>query len=520
MRAAVLYIALLIGSLLNAQSNWVYQNSYYECKQMLETYDGGTLILANDEGFYGPTKLFKLDKTGEILWEHTFEENHQTLPLCMAEDSQGNIIIGGMTFRYQSNSADGFLVKLNPCGELLWYKAIVEDNNGIYITNVVLDSNDNIIINENNNDTNNWEYTEDTTLKKYSPDGQLLWSSVLLPDGQSSPQRVIACSDGGYLVEGDFYAPPYYNQGFNVHYLRACLVKTDSLGNVEWRNIYRWEQDTEDTIYMSSSTPNVIEIANGEFITKAPKREIPNFRPDLYKVNSQGETIWSKDISEDNRTYSNSSMVMDKDSNLILGINVAEGNYNYDDDYTEIYKFNQQGDELARWECPQQTSILRDFRWNRDSTSLFVTPGSKISSNGTWSLYAYKFNPYTMELDTFATEDDNVYDYLCPDGVVDLNFEFPDLIGLEEAEAALKVQLRIAPNPAKNYTYLYFDIEDFNRTAKLEIHSLQGQLMRSYPIQGAVGRVHEDLSLYTSGMYIVSLVLDNRVVETQQMVVE
>ena len=298
------------------------------------------------------------------------------------------------------------------------------------------------------------------------------------------------------------------------------MVKTDSLGTVEWRNIYRWEQDTEDTIYISNSNANVVEIAKGEFMTIAIQREIPNFRPALYKVNKYGETVWSKDISEDNRTYSNSSMVLDVDSNLILGINVAEGNQNYDDDYTEIYKFNLQGDELARWECPQQTSILRDFRWNRDSTSLLVTPGSKISANETWSLYAYKFNPYTMQLDTFASTDNNLYDYYCPDGVVDLNFNFPEL-GVEEAFVKKEEpQLRIAPNPAKNYTYLYFDIEDFNRTAKLEIHNLQGKLMSSYPIQGAVGRVHEDLSLYSSGMYMVSLVLDNRVVETQQMVVE
>ena len=73
---------------------------------------------------------------------------------------------------------------------------------------MVLDENDNIIITDYNNDINNWEYYEDTTLKKYNPDGDLLWSSVLLPKSESLAQRVITCSDGGYLVEGDFYAPP------------------------------------------------------------------------------------------------------------------------------------------------------------------------------------------------------------------------------------------------------------------------------------------------------------------------
>jgi hypothetical protein len=517
MRKLIFIMVLFIYAVSPAQEPWLYENAYFEGKQVMETYDDGTLILANDEDFYGPSKLFKLDKTGDLLWEHTFEENESTLPLCMAEDSQGNIIVGGRTFRYPANYSNGFLLKLNPCGEMLWFNLLQDDDSyGISVSEMILDKNDNIIIAEYNGDTNGGDYIEDTTLKKYTPDGQLLFSSVLLPDGQSNPQRVIICTDGGYLVEGDFYAPPYYHQDFNVHYIRAALVKIDSLGNVQWRNIYRWEQDTQDTIYISSSTANVVEIASGEFITKAPKREIPNFRPELYKVNAVGETIWSRDISEDDRTYSNSRMVLDKDSNLILGINVAEGNSNYDDDYLEIYKFNQQGAELARWECPVETSVLRDFRWNKDSTSLYVLPGTKLS---TLSLYAFKFNTDSMQLDTFATEDYNEYDYYCPEGVVDLNFEFPELSIIEQPEV-IKEQLKIAPNPARNFTYLYFDITDYNRSAKLEIYNMQGALMKSYPLQAAIGRVQEDLTTYPKGVYAVSLIVNDRLVESSKMVVE
>jgi len=205
MRVYLLYITLLLGSLVKAQEPWLYENSYYGF-QMLEAYDEGTLILANADGQTNEPKLFKISRTGDLLWEHTFEENTTTLPLCMAEDSEGNIIIGGKTFFYDP-LGDGFLIKLNPCGDILWYRTIQENNIGIAFTSLALDQNDNIIIVEYNGDINNWEYTEDTTLKKYNPDGDLLWSSVLLPEGQSYPQRVIICSDGGYLVEGDLYAP-------------------------------------------------------------------------------------------------------------------------------------------------------------------------------------------------------------------------------------------------------------------------------------------------------------------------
>lgn len=519
MKRILLYILLIPFSYSYGQQSWLYENSYFEGKQILEAYDGGTLILANDEGFFGPTKLFKLDKTGDKLWEHTFEENVETLPLCMAEDSQGNIIVGGKTFRYPSNSSDGFLIKLTPCGEVLWYKAMIESNEGIAAKRIVLDFNDNIIIAEYNGDINNGEYYEDTTLKKYSPNGELLFSSVLLPESDSDPKRVITCADGGYLVESIYYLPPYYDPSINLAYARAALVKTDSLGNVEWRNVYRWEQDTPDTIYGSFSGASVIELADGSFITEAAKRGDANFRPDLYRVSAAGETIWSTDVSEDNRTYQNGRMVLDVDSNLILAINVAEGNSNYEDAYLEIYKFNLQGDELARWQCPQETSILRDLRWNTDSTSLYVLPGSKISPNGTWSLYGFKFNTQSMQLDTFASIDNTVYDYYCPEGVIDLNFEFPE-IGIQEFEDIVQEQLRIQPNPARNITSLYFDIANFDSSACLEIHSMQGQLWRSYSLQAAQGKVEEDLGAYPKGVYIVSILVNDRLVESRKLVVE
>ena len=49
MRGYIIYIALLLGSLVNAQNPWLYENSYYGF-QILEAYDGGTLILANADG--------------------------------------------------------------------------------------------------------------------------------------------------------------------------------------------------------------------------------------------------------------------------------------------------------------------------------------------------------------------------------------------------------------------------------------------------------------------------------------
>lgn len=44
--------------------------------------------------------------------------------------------------------------------------------------------------------------------------------------------------------------------------------------------------------------------------------------------------------------------------------------------------------------------------------------------------------------------------------------------------------------------------------------------MKSYPLQAAIGRVQEDLTSYPKGVYAVSLIVNDRLVESSKMVVE
>lgn len=73
----------------------------------------------------------------------------------------------------------------------------------------------------------------------------------------------------------------------------------------------------------------------------------------------------------------------------------------------------------------------------------------------------------------------------------------------EQINYDLKDKFKVYPNPAH-----------------IEIRGINGQLVNSYPILAGQGRVYEDLSPYSSGIYIVTLLMDNRIVESNKMVVE
>jgi outer membrane protein assembly factor BamB len=513
MQNLIFILVFLLFSYTQAQETWVYENNYSVGRQILESYDGGTLILAIVEWQTGESKLVKLDRLGEVLWEHTLEEeDNGLLPLCMAEDRDGNVFIGGRTHKYTGTiKGDAFLLKLNACGELIWFVKHESEGYMNTTTNIFLDENSSIFILQQLGSCEGR-----FTLRKLNFQGEILWTKQHFQEIGGSPDGMIRTSDGGFVLNGTVYLPPYYDPDYPVTILRNAVVKTDSLGSEQWVNIYRWEEDTMDTIFISSGG-GVQEIDSSGFIASTLDRNESNLRLSMYELNSNGEVLWNKIIAKPDTMYDKTKIILLHDSTLLIATSASLPESPYQR-HLEVYKMDLQGNKIDEFVDNNNLLITSDFRLNSDSSSAFIMPAAP-SITGNYSLYALKLNPYTMELDSFALEDDTEYDYFCPEGVVDQTINFPNL-GVEDVFVKEKQQLRIAPNPAKNYTYVYFEIENYNRSAKIEIHNLQGQQICSYPTLASEGRLYQDLSSYSSGMYIVSLVLDNRVVETQQMVVE
>ena len=249
MKNILFLIVLLHFSYTQAQELWVYENEYAYGKQILETYDGGTLILATVIWATGESKLFKLDRIGEVLWEHTLEEEGNGLvPLCITEDKDGNVFIGGRTHKYTGTiKGDAFLLKLNACGEFIWFVKHESEGYMNTTTNIFLDENTSIFILQQLGSSEGR-----FTLRKLNPQGEILWTKQHFQEIGGSPSAMIRTSDGGFVLNGTVYLPPYYDQEYPVHMVRNGVVKTDSLGNEEWVNIYRWEEDNVDTVFMSS----------------------------------------------------------------------------------------------------------------------------------------------------------------------------------------------------------------------------------------------------------------------------
>jgi len=402
-------------------------------------------------------------------------------------------------------------MKLDACGNLIWFQDYGLQGELDQLHGIIPDEDGSIFILQSIS-TSEGRFT----LRKLNSEGEILWTKQHFQEIGGSPSAMTRTSDGGFVLNGTVYLPPYYDPDYPVHMVRNGVVKTDSLGNEEWVNIYRWEEDNVDTVFMSSGG-EVQELSNHNFIAATLNRNAPYYRPVMYELNTNGEMIYNRLIGKSDTVYDTTKAILLPDSTLLIAISASLPESSYQR-HLEVYKMDLQGNKLDEFVDNNNLLITSDFRLNSDSSSVFLLPAAR-SINSNYSLYALKLNPYTMELDSFAFEDDAEYDYFCPDGVVEQTINFPNL-AVEDIFVKEKQQLRIAPNPAKNYTYVYFEIENYNRTATIEIHNLHGQQICSFPTLASEGRLYQDLSSYSSGIYIVSLVLDKRVVETQQMVVD
>jgi len=76
--------------------------------------------------------------------------------------------------------------------------------------------------------------------------------------------------------------------------------------------------------------------------------------------------------------------------------------------------------------------------------------------------------------------------------------------------------LELAPNPAKNELYASYQLPLNYTTAQLELHNALGQTVALIDVSNYRHLYKLSLQNYKSGMYLLSLVVDGSLVQTEQ----
>ena len=152
-------------------------------------------------------------------------------------------IIAGSTRNFGVGPEDVYLVKTDSSGNLQWSKTY--GGLGAAGTSVLQTRDEGFIITGG--------YGLDVFLLKTDKTGNLSWSKRLgwaLPEAGKDIQQ---CNDGGFIIAGN-------TRSFETRFgdLDAFLMKTDSLGNIQWAKIYGG--DNQDLVF------SVAQCSDGGFL--------------------------------------------------------------------------------------------------------------------------------------------------------------------------------------------------------------------------------------------------------------
>jgi hypothetical protein len=304
-----------------------------------QTTDGGYFVVGDKYPSYnmGDVWLLKIDSSGDTLWTKTYGT-----PTCDDEafsgqqTADGGYIIVGYTESFGAGKRDIWLLKTNSSGDTVWTRTFGRPGYNRYNDGYSIQQTKDggyIIIGDWRDTTNSQPVP---LLLKTDANGETLWTRTYGKAGSSGPYGVRQTNDGGYIIACTGYAS---DSGID----RACLIKTDSLGDTVWT----WR----DTVGYRC----VQEVSDGSYVTAgmiAPPGKLA-----LATVDKDGKSLWEK--FHGNPTSWGSDVKEAKDKGFII---TGLTQIRYNSWALWLLKTNSNGDTLWSHKYSQTSQSLSDGR--------------------------------------------------------------------------------------------------------------------------------------------------------------
>lgn len=200
-----------------------------------ETSDKGYIFTGFSSGVgFGGTdvSLIKTDSSGNLQWMKLYGGTGEDWGDYVEETSDGGFIVVGYTTSFGAGDYDIYLLKVNSAGTLQWSKTYggpAGDASSAWGISGKITNDKGIMLCAN---TTNWGAgNSDVLLIKADSVGNLLWAKTYGGINEEQPRFADQTPDNGYILSG-------YTTSFGAGDFDAYLVKTDSVGNLQWSKAY------------------------------------------------------------------------------------------------------------------------------------------------------------------------------------------------------------------------------------------------------------------------------------------
>jgi hypothetical protein len=385
------------------------------------------------------------------------------------------MIAGGTLITPSNDFAGGVIVGFNAQGDtifsneyyaenedVIFYKGVIDD--GGYLGCGIVDDNAPMAIG---------------ILVKFDLEGNVLWRQDYLPQNNLGVFLYSAdqTPDGGFLLGGSRIS------GSNNDHL---VIKTDSLGNEEWRKHFGNQYDNGDAIVANTDDGKFI-FCGSQYVNSTF-----NSQPQVIKLDTDGDTIWSKLYGSPGMSKSARSIELLPDGGFVFaGSDRFQGVH-----YGQIRKIDADGNEI--W-YRRYTHTDGVDCWFND-----VTP----TSDGGYILTGLLGGDQDLgiEQDMWAMKVDS-YGCLVPGC---------ELINVDEQHPTV---MSIYPNPCDDFINVYVEAMHVDN-CELSLYDVHGKLIRSSPVRQSGNTLLLESNSLPDGIYVLNLSVDGKVMSSEKVVVK
>lgn len=241
----------------NVEWNRTYGGDGTErAESVIQTNDGGYAMVGNTAG---DAWFVKADPEGNMLWNHTYRGTKSSHAESLVQASDGGYAIASNTnFTPGGATSYVWLIKTDSIGNVQWNKtlgggdpsSVIQTSDGGYALGGYVGAD-----------------MPDFLLVKTDSEGNIQWSKTYGGEGKDVAFSVVQSMDGGYALAGWTYS--FGGGGSNI-----WLVKTDSVGKVEWNKTYG-----------GGSAWSMVQTSDGGYTLAGTK---------LVKTDSDGNMQWNQ----------------------------------------------------------------------------------------------------------------------------------------------------------------------------------------------------------------------------------
>ncbi len=323
----------------------VLVNSHAQNVQWTQTYGGSgqdgaqSMVLSSDGGIviagfksastygYKDVLLMKTDASGNEIWSKTYNLGLNDLGRSVRQTSDGGYIIAGMT-EVNPQTFDPFLIKTDNAGNVQWQSqydyGFGDDDRGHGVWQTF--DGGYIIAGQTwlmHGAFGNYDFY----IIKTDMNGNVQWKKVYYRENEGGDVALAVqqLASGGYIIGGFTQSSSW----------ASYLIRTDSLGNTVWSNIYTgpWQSECYDV----QATPD------GGFIMTGTES---SFQTDtdlmLTKLDGNGNVIWEKIYGTEDAEDGRSIKQLPDGGFIVAGMS-SHGAGSYD---VYVVRTNAAGDSL------------------------------------------------------------------------------------------------------------------------------------------------------------------------------